>query len=108
MFVQIHSQVLEARGSDFAFLPSPALPIILLANVIVLVGTIRAKIAPARGSAASVRRLQDVPACLISRLRRGSSLPLKKGEQVGVDLVRIGGGHAVRKAWIDFQCCVLQ
>jgi hypothetical protein len=35
--------VLEARGSDFAFLPSPAFPMILLANVILLVGTIRAR-----------------------------------------------------------------
>src|ERR1039457_3775100 len=32
----------------------------------------------------------------------------KKLQQVGVDLLRVGGGHAMRKAGIDLQGCILQ
>src|ERR1039457_3480656 len=32
----------------------------------------------------------------------------KKLQQVGVDLLRVGGGHAMRKAGIDLQVCILQ
>src|ERR1019366_3804517 len=40
--------------------------------------------------------------------RRGSSsLRLEEGEQVGVDLVRLGGAHAVREIWIDLQLGIL-
>jgi cell volume regulation protein A len=39
-------QVVEARGNDFAFLPSLAFAIVLLSNLTVLVGTIRARNLP--------------------------------------------------------------
>jgi hypothetical protein len=40
-------EVLEARGTGFAFLPSLAFGIILLTNLTLLVGTIRARNLPA-------------------------------------------------------------
>jgi potassium/hydrogen antiporter len=40
-------EVVEARGTDFAFLPSLAFAVILLTNLILLVGTIRARNLPA-------------------------------------------------------------
>jgi hypothetical protein len=39
-------EVLEARGNDFAFLPSLAFAVILLSNLVLLVGTIRAQNLP--------------------------------------------------------------
>jgi hypothetical protein len=36
-------EVLEGRGSDFAFLPSLAFAVVLLTNLTVLIGTIRAR-----------------------------------------------------------------
>ena len=39
-------QVVEARGNDFAFLPSLAFTVVLLSNLTVLVGTIRARNLP--------------------------------------------------------------
>jgi cell volume regulation protein A len=39
-------EVLEARGNDFAFLPSLAFAVILLSNLVLLVGTIRAQDSP--------------------------------------------------------------
>jgi NhaP-type Na+/H+ or K+/H+ antiporter len=36
-------QVIESRGADFAFLPSLAFALILLTNVILLIGTLRAR-----------------------------------------------------------------
>lgn len=47
-------QVLEARGSDFAFLPSLAFAVILLTNVILLVGTFRARKLPQLAEAPQV------------------------------------------------------
>ncbi len=40
-------QVLEARGATFEFLPSLAFAVVLLTNLILLVGTIRARHLPA-------------------------------------------------------------
>ena len=40
-------QVLEARGADFAFLPSLAFALVVLTNLTVLIGTIRARNQPA-------------------------------------------------------------
>jgi len=34
------------------------------------------------------------------------SLVLQEGKQIGVDLVRVGCGHAVRKAFVGFQCAI--
>jgi len=39
-------EVLEARGSDFAFLPSLAFAVVLLSNLALLIGTIRARALP--------------------------------------------------------------
>ncbi len=39
-------EVLEARGSDFAFLPSLAFAVVLLSNLALLIGTIRARNLP--------------------------------------------------------------
>jgi cell volume regulation protein A len=46
-------EVVEARGTDFAFLPSLAFAVILLTNLILLVGTIRARNLPAPTDATS-------------------------------------------------------
>ena len=35
--------VLEARGADFAFLPSLAFAVILMSNLVLLIGTFRAR-----------------------------------------------------------------
>ncbi len=43
-------EVLETRGSELAFLPSLAFAIILLSNLILLVGTFRARNLPASGA----------------------------------------------------------
>ena len=44
--------VLEARGAQFAFLPSLAFAVILLSNLVLLIGTFRARgIAPGDGLA---------------------------------------------------------
>ena len=40
-------EVLEARGAEFAFLPSLAFALILLTNAVLLVGTVRARNLPA-------------------------------------------------------------
>jgi hypothetical protein len=42
-----------------------------------------------------------------SLLRRRRSRALEERQQVGVDLVRVGRGHAMRKARVDLQRCVL-
>jgi potassium/hydrogen antiporter len=39
-------EVLQARGSEFAFLPSLAFAVVLLTNLILLVGTVRARKLP--------------------------------------------------------------
>jgi potassium/hydrogen antiporter len=43
-------QVVESRGANFAFLPSLAFAVVLLTNLIVLVGTIRARKLPTPGA----------------------------------------------------------
>ena len=40
-------EILEARGANFEFLPSLAFAVVLLTNLTVLVGTIRARNLPA-------------------------------------------------------------
>jgi hypothetical protein len=39
-------EVLEARGADFAFLPSLAFALVVLTNLVLLVGTVRARNLP--------------------------------------------------------------
>jgi NhaP-type Na+/H+ and K+/H+ antiporter len=39
-------EVLEARGKDFAFLPSLAFGVVLLSNLILLIGSVRARNLP--------------------------------------------------------------
>jgi hypothetical protein len=46
-------QVLEARGTQFEFLPSLAFAVILLTNFVLLIGTFRARSLPALVEAAS-------------------------------------------------------
>jgi cell volume regulation protein A len=42
-FLSLCIEVVEARGTSFAFLPSLAFAVILLTNLILLIGTIRAR-----------------------------------------------------------------
>jgi len=47
--------VLEARGATFDFLPSLAFAVILLSNLVLLIGTFRARgLAPVEGGGAEV------------------------------------------------------
>lgn len=46
-------EVVETRGSDFAFLPALAFSLILLTNLVLLVGTVRARNLPAENLMAS-------------------------------------------------------
>src|SRR6266849_10216726 len=48
------------------------------------------------------------PPTSVSNSRRRLTAALCEREQVGVDLVRVGRGHAVGKAWVDLQRCVFQ
>src|ERR1017187_3425858 len=38
-----------------------------------------------------------------TRLRRHLCAALEKREEIGIDLVRVGGGHSVRKTWIHLE-----
>jgi hypothetical protein len=40
--------------------------------------------------------------------RRRSGSAFEKGQQVGVDLVCVGSGHAMWETWINVERCVLQ